>query len=676
MRFSREIIALAWLLLPLPLAGQIRVDWYAPVWLESFSSFNAGGYEIGSNSSWDASALNFLLTPDQPGQSGKLLLLRNSETAFFKADFFIHVGSRRDPNMGADGIVFTITRQPVWPPSSGGQLNFLGADGVGIEFDTYFNPERNDPGEEHIALIRNAADNHLHSVVLARNALKDNNWHQVEISNVRGKFEVILDGRNRFEYTIPFPTDERGYFGFTSATGASYNPHRIDAVRVYAPSRTTVNLGERQLCDSIRIDTTLVIRNNTGRVLSVSSVSDSVSDGIVAFTAAFPPLPLTLLPLDSIAFPIAFTIARGGPAAARLRLTTSDSDYIDVRMQLLARSPVVSIAAIPAFPRTLLSRNSLSSATYINSGNSDLSIDSLSIVGPDAAAFTVVSPAGPAIIPSGDSLSIVMRFTPTHKGDHTAFLRFHISCPLLAIEDLPLQGEGYKNLVRFFTDLVVMGRPGNRVRVALRVLDNPAADSIMGLAAEMRYDRSLVSLVGIVPAIAGWNAAINPVTGGHSFSLVSGLNPLQDTGRIADFVFDILGTDTGRACLDFSDVVLNPSMTNRLSIPDAEITGGCVFINPSCRLPDGVRSATVPELNVAPNPSRTDAVLTYTVPMDGHVKIALFDVLGRKVKDILDAWMPSGEYTGALPAPAAEGIYFVRLVHGGRTAVRKFIFLR
>lgn len=78
-----------------------------------------------------------------------------------------------------------------------------------------------------------------------------------------------------------------------------------------------------------------------------------------------------------------------------------------------------------------------------------------------------------------------------------------------------------------------------------------------------------------------------------------------------------------------------------------------------------------------PNPVRSSAALTYTLPDASDVTLAVFDVLGREVA-VLDAGRrPAGLTTVRwdtrdLPA----GVYFIRLVSGDRTATRNVLVVR
>ncbi|ARA95044.1 hypothetical protein AWN76_006440 [Rhodothermaceae bacterium RA] len=86
--------------------------------------------------------------------------------------------------------------------------------------------------------------------------------------------------------------------------------------------------------------------------------------------------------------------------------------------------------------------------------------------------------------------------------------------------------------------------------------------------------------------------------------------------------------------------------------------------------PPATLSATV-----APHPVRTRFTLRYTLPTDGPATLTLYDVLGREVAVLVDAWQPAGSHAVSVPGEAlAAGIYLYVLRQG--SAVRSGTFVR
>lgn len=78
-----------------------------------------------------------------------------------------------------------------------------------------------------------------------------------------------------------------------------------------------------------------------------------------------------------------------------------------------------------------------------------------------------------------------------------------------------------------------------------------------------------------------------------------------------------------------------------------------------------------------PNPFNPVTRISYVVPNTQHVRLAVFDVAGRLVDELVNEVKGAGEYVvewdaGTLPS----GVYFYRLETGGNTMVRRATLLK
>jgi len=80
----------------------------------------------------------------------------------------------------------------------------------------------------------------------------------------------------------------------------------------------------------------------------------------------------------------------------------------------------------------------------------------------------------------------------------------------------------------------------------------------------------------------------------------------------------------------------------------------------------GQATQTLPkeaELRSAPNPFNGITTFYFTLPRSGHVKLGLYDLSGRKVRDLINDMLLIGEHRYVLDAgDLASGIYLVGLV--------------
>jgi len=84
----------------------------------------------------------------------------------------------------------------------------------------------------------------------------------------------------------------------------------------------------------------------------------------------------------------------------------------------------------------------------------------------------------------------------------------------------------------------------------------------------------------------------------------------------------------------------------------------------------------------SPNPSRGRATFAIALPAPAHVRLAVFDAAGRRVRVIEDTDVPAGRWSRTWDASdgagrsASTGLYFVRLECAGRAITRRLALVR
>jgi hypothetical protein len=87
-------------------------------------------------------------------------------------------------------------------------------------------------------------------------------------------------------------------------------------------------------------------------------------------------------------------------------------------------------------------------------------------------------------------------------------------------------------------------------------------------------------------------------------------------------------------------------------------------------------------LFVTANPFGERTGIAYSVPTDGHARLAIYDVAGRLVSTLFDREMRAGagevtwSGTGSSGATVAAGVYFCRLTTESGDVAQKLLFLR
>jgi len=78
-----------------------------------------------------------------------------------------------------------------------------------------------------------------------------------------------------------------------------------------------------------------------------------------------------------------------------------------------------------------------------------------------------------------------------------------------------------------------------------------------------------------------------------------------------------------------------------------------------------------------PNPFNPVTQIRFSIPAAGFVNLSVFDFTGRKVTELINALVPSGEYSVDFSgAGLSSGVYFYRLTAGNFTEVKKMTLLK
>jgi hypothetical protein len=93
---------------------------------------------------------------------------------------------------------------------------------------------------------------------------------------------------------------------------------------------------------------------------------------------------------------------------------------------------------------------------------------------------------------------------------------------------------------------------------------------------------------------------------------------------------------------------------------------------------DGAAAATFELGSAYPNPAFSSAVnIHLVVPDAGHVRLVVYDLLGREVLSVLDREMAAGRHEVVIGAGTlASGSYLYRLEAAGQSATRRFVIAR
>jgi len=75
-----------------------------------------------------------------------------------------------------------------------------------------------------------------------------------------------------------------------------------------------------------------------------------------------------------------------------------------------------------------------------------------------------------------------------------------------------------------------------------------------------------------------------------------------------------------------------------------------------------------------PNPFNPQTVVSCQLPAASHVKLAVYDMLGREVAVLANGQYPAGQFTFKFDGSRlASGVYFCRLIAGSFVSTTKMV---
>lgn len=78
-----------------------------------------------------------------------------------------------------------------------------------------------------------------------------------------------------------------------------------------------------------------------------------------------------------------------------------------------------------------------------------------------------------------------------------------------------------------------------------------------------------------------------------------------------------------------------------------------------------------------PNPFNPSTIITYQIPKSRHVRLTVYDLLGREIMTLVNEEMRPGSYQATFNGTnLASGVYFYRLQAGEFVQTRKLILMK
>ena len=149
--------------------------------------------------------------------------------------------------------------------------------------------------------------------------------------------------------------------------------------------------------------------------------------------------------------------------------------------------------------------------------------------------------------------------------------------------------------------------------------------------------------------------------------------PMGGAGS-ASFSFEWVAPVSGRATIYAGGNAINGNLNTSGDSPAST----SLILMPDNHLSIKSESDIVLGLNVFPNPVIADLKLNYSLVNAAQVKISLYDLQGKEIKELVNETQSEGYHAlnTALPEDLSKGLYFVKMNLGDKAPVQRLVVVQ
>lgn len=182
-------------------------------------------------------------------------------------------------------------------------------------------------------------------------------------------------------------------------------------------------------------------------------------------------------------------------------------------------------------------------------------------------------------------------------------------------------------------------------------------------------------VLGLIPMVYGENPDLTPGTGE-----IARLIFHVDDPSLKSLEITVTSLDEHTPMFVYTEMVNGEGQT-MVSTPEFPgVTVALVLAN-SSETPAEI-PATFALMQNAPNPFNPQTNISYDLPAAAHVTLDILNVLGQRVKTLVNDYREAGSYSiiwdgrGDDGSATASGVYFYRITAGNDQAVKKMMMLK
>jgi hypothetical protein len=213
---------------------------------------------------------------------------------------------------------------------------------------------------------------------------------------------------------------------------------------------------------------------------------------------------------------------------------------------------------------------------------------------------------------------------------------------------------------------------GNLVNVPVKMITN--GKQLGALQLELKYDTSLLEFkkIDLTEKMMNWTSYTNPSNGVVAFGAADLTNKnLVNDGEqvfVIQFIAKKPQDEWGTAALWTGPKYVGGNDSRDMNITPAM---GVIEVR---RINKPVKLSQLDNILVFPNPTEGEVMIQFRVEQESETEVLVSDVVGRKVMEVVNTKMPSGEYKYVVNlTPLANGFYLVSVKTDTQISTSKII---
>jgi hypothetical protein len=213
---------------------------------------------------------------------------------------------------------------------------------------------------------------------------------------------------------------------------------------------------------------------------------------------------------------------------------------------------------------------------------------------------------------------------------------------------------------------------GNLVNVPVKMLTN--GKQLGALQLELKYDTSLLEFkkIDLTEKMMNWTSYTNPSNGVVAFGAADLTNKnLVNDGEqvlVVQFIAKKPQDEWGTAALWTGPKYVGGNDSRDMNITPAM---GVIEVR---RINKPVKLSQLENVLVFPNPTDGEVMIQFRVEQESETEVIVSDAVGRKVMEVVNTKMPSGEYKYVVNlTPLSNGFYLVSVKTDTKISTSKII---